>query len=238
MYNNGWRNNWDYRLLQSLYTSSPNLNNVINKAGIENKELVIFDVGCNAGSFINFVMSKNLNLKSLYAFEPNNYLVNDFLIKHYKHNENIKIIETALGESEGILEFHIPGRSPALGSLIDREVFHREDFQKEMVSVKVNVDTIDLFCEKNNVDNIDYIKIDTEGFEFSVLKGANRMLSEGKIMGGQFEWGIEEGGNSLIGLINYLNGYGYIVEDSNGSIVTYDRLPSNQNDLIFYKKKS
>ena len=238
MYNNGWRNNWDYRLLQSLYTSSPNLNNVINKAGIENKELVIFDVGCNAGSFINFVMSKNLNLKSLYAFEPNNYLVNDFLIKHYKHNENIKIIETALGESEGILEFHIPGRSPALGSLIDREVFHREDFQKEMVSVKVNVDTIDLFCEKNNVDNIDYIKIDTEGFEFSVLKGANRMLSEGKIMGGQFEWGIEEGGNSLIGIINYLNGYGYIVEDSNGSIVTYDRLPSNQNDLIFYKKKS
>lgn len=237
MYNEIWRNNWDYSMLQGLYDQSSNLDNVINKAKIENKDLIIFDVGCNAGSFINFVMSKNLNIKNLYAFEPNSYLVNDFLINHYKNYENIKIVEAGLGELEEVLEFYIPGRSPALGSLIDRQVFHREDVQKEMVSVKVNVKTIDLFCEENNIDKIDYIKIDTEGFEFNVLKGANRMLSEGKIMGGQFEWGIEEGGNSLSDIINYLNNHGYIVEDFNGVIITQHKTPTNGQDLIFYKNE-
>jgi FkbM family methyltransferase len=236
MYNNTWRNNWNYSMLQGLYDSSPNLNNVFNKAKIENKDLIIFDVGCNAGSFINFVISKNLDIKNLYAFEPNSHLVNDFLINHYKNYKNIKIIEAGLGGIEEVLEFHIPGRSPALGSLVDRQIFHREDIEKEMVTVKVNVKTIDLFCEENGIDKIDYIKIDTEGFEFNVLKGANRMLSEGKIMGGQFEWGIEEGGNFLSDIINYLNNHGYIIEGSDGSIITHDKTPTNGHDLIFYKK--
>jgi FkbM family methyltransferase len=236
MYNNTWRNNWDYNMLQGLYPLSPNLDNVINKAKIENKDLIIFDVGCNAGSFINFVLSKNLDVKNLYAFEPNSHLVNDFLINHYKSYENIKIIESCLGKLEDVLEFHIPGRSPALGSLIDRQVFYREDIQGEMVTVKVNVKTIDLFCQENGIDKIDYIKIDTEGFEFNVLKGANRMLSEGKIMGGQFEWGIEEGDNSLPEMIIYLNNHGYVIEDSEGSIMTPDKTPIDGGDLIFYKK--
>jgi FkbM family methyltransferase len=236
MYDNTWRNNWDYNMLQGLYEPSQNLNNVINKTKIENKDLIIFDVGCNAGSFINFVMSKNLDVKNLYAFEPNSYLVNDFLINHYKSYENIKIIEAGLGESEEVLEFYIPGRSPALGSLVDRQIFYREDIQREMVTVKVKVKTIDLFCEENGIDKIDYIKIDTEGFEFNVLKGANRMLSEGKIIGGQFEWGIEEGGNSLSEIIVYLNNHGYVVEGSDGTIITHDKTPPNGYDLIFYKK--
>lgn len=237
MYNNTWRNNWNYNMLQNLYDSSPNLNNVINKANIKNEDLVIFDVGCNAGSFINFALSKGLNIKTLYAFEPNNFLVNDFLNGKYKNNENVIIVEAGLGETEGETEFHIPGRSPALGSLVDRQIFHRADFQKEMVTVKVNVRTIDSFCDENNIDKIDYIKIDTEGFEFSVLKGANRMLSEGKIIGGQFEWGIEEGGNSLSEIIDYLNNFGYIVEGPDGSILSKDKKPANPKDLIFYKKQ-
>lgn len=235
MYDNIWRNNWDYNILQNLYDPSPNLNNVINKANIINEDLIIFDVGCNAGSFINFVLSKNLNIKILYAFEPNSYLVNDFLKHKYKDHENIKIIEYGLGETEGESEFHVPGRSPALGSLLNRQIFTREDFQKEMVTVKINIKTIDSFCYENNINKIDYIKIDTEGFELSVLKGANKMLSEGKIIGGQFEWGIEEGGNSLSEIIDYLNNYHYIVEGPDGSILSKDKKPINSLDLIFYK---
>ena len=42
----------------------------------------------------------------------------------------------------------------------------------------VNVTSIDSFCKKKNIDKIDLLKIDTEGHEAKVLKGANKMLKK------------------------------------------------------------
>ena len=42
----------------------------------------------------------------------------------------------------------------------------------------VNVVSIDSFCKKKNIDKIDLLKIDTEGHEAEVLKGATRMLKK------------------------------------------------------------
>ena len=41
----------------------------------------------------------------------------------------------------------------------------------------VALDTIDNFCATNGISRIDFLKIDTEGHEVSVLKGAARMLA-------------------------------------------------------------
>ena len=42
----------------------------------------------------------------------------------------------------------------------------------------VNVVSIDSFCKKKNINKIDLLKIDTEGHEAEVLKGATRMLKK------------------------------------------------------------
>ena len=42
----------------------------------------------------------------------------------------------------------------------------------------VQVLTIDHFCVSKNIDRIDLLKIDTEGYDLTVLRGGNRMLSE------------------------------------------------------------
>jgi len=44
--------------------------------------------------------------------------------------------------------------------------------------VKVNVDTLDNFCEQKNVRTIQFIKIDVEGFEPSVLRGGLKTIEE------------------------------------------------------------
>ena len=41
--------------------------------------------------------------------------------------------------------------------------------------------TLDNFCSANNINNIDFLKIDTQGSEEEVLKGAEKLFDEKKI---------------------------------------------------------
>ena len=52
---------------------------------------------------------------------------------------------------------------------------------KDYVEIDVQTQSIDNFCLKNNINCIDLLKLDTEGNEFNVLKGAEKFLSENKI---------------------------------------------------------
>ena len=49
------------------------------------------------------------------------------------------------------------------------------------VEIDVQTQSIDNFCLENNINCIDLLKLDTEGNEFNVLKGAEKFLSENKI---------------------------------------------------------
>jgi len=52
-----------------------------------------------------------------------------------------------------------------------------EDFSE----INVQTQTLDNFCLNAKIENIDVLKIDTEGNELNVLKGAKRLLSENRI---------------------------------------------------------
>ena len=51
------------------------------------------------------------------------------------------------------------------------------------------MDTLDDYCGREDIGQIDLVKIDVEGHELSVLKGSTRMLSQGRIKRIQFEYG-------------------------------------------------
>ena len=57
------------------------------------------------------------------------------------------------------------------------------------MEMEFNLSTLDLFCEREAIPNIDFLKIDTEGNELDVLEGAKKLLSGGKIKIIQFEFG-------------------------------------------------
>ena len=52
---------------------------------------------------------------------------------------------------------------------------------RDYVEIDVQTQSIDNFCLENNINCIDLLKIDTEGSELNVLKGAENFLSENKI---------------------------------------------------------
>ena len=47
--------------------------------------------------------------------------------------------------------------------------------------INVQTQTLDNFCLSEKIENIDVLKIDTEGNDLNVLKGAKKLLSENKI---------------------------------------------------------
>ena len=54
--------------------------------------------------------------------------------------------------------------------------------------IQVRCTTLDRFCSERGVKQIDVLKIDTEGFEFEVLKGASSMLAQQAIKFIYFEF--------------------------------------------------
>ena len=56
----------------------------------------------------------------------------------------------------------------------------------------VEVVTLDCFCEHHAIPSIDYLKIDTEGGDLNVLKGAEQMISAHKITAVEVEAGMNK----------------------------------------------
>ena len=65
------------------------------------------------------------------------------------------------------------------------------------------------YVVSNNIKNIDFLKIDTEGYELNVLKGFEDFLENIKIV--QFEYGgtFLDNNTKLIDVINYLKEKGF-----------------------------
>src|SRR5690606_8055589 len=71
--------------------------------------------------------------------------------------------------------------------------------------------TLDSYCADRGVDQILLLKIDTEGSEPAVLRGARTLLEEGRIHAIQFEYGSTWAGleQSLHDIVRWLLGMGY-----------------------------
>jgi len=75
----------------------------------------------------------------------------------------------------------------------------------------INIQTLDTYCDENNITFINLLKVDVEGHELAVFKGAQKMLSEHRIGCIQFEYG---GCNLdarvyLLDIWNYLTAFEY-----------------------------
>jgi hypothetical protein len=56
-----------------------------------------------------------------------------------------------------------------------------DDHTVQQQKITVRLETIDQYAQLNNIDHIDILKLDVQGSELSVLKGAAHLLGNGKI---------------------------------------------------------
>lgn len=139
------------------------------------------DVGCHKGEILDVIIANASNGHHI-AFEPIPYLYKNLKVKYI--GQNISLFDTAVSDYEGTSTFNLVKTNPAYSGLIKRK-YDRENEQDEIINVTVN--TLDNIIGLDK--KIDFIKIDTEGGEFGVLKGAEKLISKWKptIL---FEFGI------------------------------------------------
>ncbi len=151
---------------------------------IKNRNPVIFDVGANVGGK-TLLLSKRFPSSSIYCFEPNPKCFEK--LNNIK-NENIKTYSTALGnEIKKITLYDRKGFGITQHSSFYKDVI-TEHHRSELIEYEVDVTTLDEFCVQENIDFIDFIKIDAEGNDYNVLLGAKNLLKNSSIRCIQFEF--------------------------------------------------
>lgn len=166
---------------------------------------IIFDVGANDGRSI-FRMREYLPAARILAFEPVSTTFG-VLTERTKQFANVERIKAAIGSTPGEAEIYLQpldvmnSFDPSWGDPIGSEV--------------VAVTTVDDVMATRGIDYVHFLKVDTEGFEMEVLKGATKALARGAIGIIQLEVGLDarvRGGAALREFQDHLAPMGYFLK--------------------------
>ncbi len=143
---------------------------------LSNHAATIFDVGANVGD-ITLQYSDLFPKSQVYAFEPfsENF---EKLSSRVAHLNRVFPFQLALGEQVALMPFYVNNNGDTNSLLQPRKMGLSSDKQVENKSViSVTVETLDLFCAKHQLPEIDILKMDIQGGELAALKGAVGLLS-------------------------------------------------------------
>jgi FkbM family methyltransferase len=172
---------------------------------------IIFDVGCRSDSEFTHFSGE------VHYFDPMEPFIED-LKKQENKNKRSYFNNFGLGNENKELYYY-----PRYQSFYDRinSCTWSDDSNKVLLRIKKGKD----YVIDNNIQNIDFLKIDTEGYELNVLQGFDNLLENIKII--QFEYGgtFLDNNTKLIDVINYLenkNFYNFSYLTNNGTALITD----------------
>lgn len=145
-------------------------------------KIVVFDVGAHVGQ-TTLLYNHFFKNSTIYAFEP--FLESFNILKQNAGKyPNIKIFNTALGNKIGMVDFHV-NNSTYTNSILSTHqqaaTTWGENILDTKETIKVKSTTLDDFIEKMNIEQIDILKIDTQGTEYYVIEGALKSIEKEKI---------------------------------------------------------
>ena len=160
------------------------------KKTLGDKLNVVIDVGSHRGETIK-ILNSNFEINKIYGFEPSklNFEKLKFFLEKKKY-KNTQIFNLGCGSESKTetLNYAAESSSSSIKEINEKSKYFKKKkfiilgfskkdfFTKEQIEVK-KIDDI-LLSEKGNL--IDLIKIDTEGYELDVLKGATSILETTK----------------------------------------------------------
>ncbi len=144
---------------------------------------VVFDVGANDGRTILRVRDQ-LCRPRIYAFEPvaSTYRT---LVQRTSGMDKVRTFQVALGAAAGRADMYL-NPSHAMNSLLPGWTAEPRGTES------VEVTTLDRVMADEGVDFIHFLKIDTEGHDLEVLKGARQALQSSRVALLQVEVGFDQ----------------------------------------------
>lgn len=145
---------------------------------------VVFDVGAHIGEWARMCLAILPSIR-LHCFEPSRFTFQ--LLAAENLPPSARLNNCGLGSAEGPATLRITAEGHPTNSLYLREGVPGMSWANGTEAVELT--TLDGYCAANGIPQIDLLKIDTEGHELEVLRGASQMLAQGKIGLIQFEYG-------------------------------------------------
>lgn len=143
---------------------------------------VVIDVGANTGEWTAAVLPLNTELV-IHAFEPCEGAFARLTQRAFP--PRVSCHQLALSDSQTTRTLHVYGDAAGMNSLSERVDIPTGPLRTQLIATT----TVDAHCAARGVQSVLLLKIDVEGHEFAVLKGAEGMLRAGRIQAVQFEYG-------------------------------------------------
>ncbi|MDC3125836.1 FkbM family methyltransferase [Candidatus Pelagibacter sp.] len=161
----------------------------LNKKFKNNNISILIDVGSHKGEYINSI-KKKFKIQSIYGFEPNPDIFK--ILKKNTLDKNINIFNYGISDENGKINFYknLETSSSSINKLNKDSKYYKKKyfllnfFNFKEVETRIDIDVIRLddFIKSQKIYIIDLIKIDTEGFEFKVLKSLGEKIQNVKIV--------------------------------------------------------
>src|SRR5258707_2202086 len=172
--------------------------------------MTFVDVGANVGYYTLLAASLVGPRGQVLAFEPSPYAF-DRLVDAITRNDMSQVcaIQSGLSDGSGEKRLFLPNQqgnhSP---SMVPNAGGH---------PINVSVRQLDDWLAEHDVDCVDLMKIDVEGFEPNVIKGAAKYIQQGRVRAILCEFNnywLETNGSSSLQLYDLLKGFGFVSSQS------------------------
>lgn len=174
---------------------------------IKNEVDLSLDIGANTGEYTKLLL-QNTN-SNVVSFEPLPDAFKELEKIKIKFNDRLNIYNVAIGIDNNRLDLFYGDKKSEKASLIPN--LEKLSFigQNNKNKISVTVKKLDYFGNYFKDKKIDFIKIDTEGFEYEVLRGAKKILLQHKpkFIQIEFNWHQLIRNHSLYQLFKLVNSY-------------------------------
>jgi len=140
------------------------------------EKCLIFDIGAYDGRISKLFFEKFLKAE-IHAFEP---FPDSFekLQNMQKDQKGLIVVNSAISDCVDNKNLHVNSFAPT-NSLYESNTVnaYHDELMKTKNIISVKTDTIDNYCQINNIKHIDILKMDIQGGELDALKGAENLLS-------------------------------------------------------------
>lgn len=151
---------------------------------IKESRPVMLDVGAHHGDYCN-LLTRSFPDAVIHAFEPH---PRTFACLEEQAVETVRLHSCALGATSGVAQlFDRKGQDGSVHASLSKNSVLTAS-KNEVITHQIEVITLDHFIQSEGIERVDFIKIDTEGYEMDVINGGADALEKGRIGIIQFEF--------------------------------------------------
>ncbi|MFH2008141.1 MAG: FkbM family methyltransferase [bacterium] len=144
----------------------------------------IVDGGANTGTVTDLFLRQYQN-PTIHAFEPRPDAA-DVMREKYRHRENVRVHQNALGARAETRTFNVVGR-PTSSSFLAPSAVNRT-YHPDLMHVERHIEVSVVRLDRVLECDLDLVKLDLQGYELEALRGCEELLPRIKVITTEVEF--------------------------------------------------